>query len=103
MLKLLPFRKWLNICHLDTYIHGPFDFASICGRKTRDCIAQTDWDVLHLKKSMFQNPVPHFDVPTYSVHCDRGAHVVFHNDATCSTLLLEHSWMFDPEDIYGSP
>ncbi len=21
--KLMPFRKWLNICHQDTYIHGP--------------------------------------------------------------------------------
>jgi hypothetical protein len=27
--KLLPFRKWLNITHLDTYIHGPFEFATI--------------------------------------------------------------------------
>jgi hypothetical protein len=26
--KLMPFRKWLNICHQDTYIHGPFEFAS---------------------------------------------------------------------------
>jgi hypothetical protein len=23
--KLMPFRKWLNICHQDTYIHGPFN------------------------------------------------------------------------------
>ncbi len=27
--KLLPFRKWLNITHLDTYIYGPFEFATI--------------------------------------------------------------------------
>ena len=27
--KLRPFRKWLNITHLDTYIHGPFEFASV--------------------------------------------------------------------------
>jgi hypothetical protein len=27
--KLMPFRKWLNICHQDTYIHGPFEFASM--------------------------------------------------------------------------
>jgi hypothetical protein len=45
--KLMPFRKWLNICHMDTYIYGPFDFASLCGRKIWDCVAQTDWDVLH--------------------------------------------------------
>jgi hypothetical protein len=44
--KLMSFRKWLNICHLDTYIHGPFNFALIQGRKTRDRIAQVDWDAL---------------------------------------------------------
>jgi hypothetical protein len=27
--KLVPFCKWLNISHLDTYIHGPFEFASV--------------------------------------------------------------------------
>jgi hypothetical protein len=27
--KMVPFRKWLNISHLDTYIHGPFEFPSV--------------------------------------------------------------------------
>jgi hypothetical protein len=89
--KLMPFRKWLNICHLDTYIHGPFNFASVCGRKTRDRVAQPDWDVLHRNSLMFNNPVPRFDVPTYSVHCNCGTHVAFHNDATCTILISEHS------------
>ncbi len=89
--KLMPFRKWLNICHLDTYIHGPFKFASVCGRKTRDRVAQPDWDVLHWNKSMFNNPVPRFDVPTYLDHCNRGTHVAFHDDATCTILIAEHS------------
>ncbi len=34
--KLIPLRIWLNISHLDTFIHGPFEFMSICGRKTRN-------------------------------------------------------------------
>ncbi len=89
--KLMPFRKWLNIRHLDTYIHGLFEFASIRGRKTRDRVAQPDWDVLHWNKSMFNNPVPCFDVPTYLVHCNCGAHVAFHNNATCTILIAEHS------------
>jgi hypothetical protein len=33
--NLLPFWKGLNITHLDTYIHGPFEFASVHSRKTR--------------------------------------------------------------------
>ncbi len=98
--KLMPFRKWLNMCHLDTYIYGPFNLASVCGRKAQDPIAQSDWDVLHRHSLMFNNSVPHFDVPTYSVHCDRGAHVTFHNDSTCAILILKHSRTSETEDIY---
>ncbi len=89
--KLVPFRKWLNISHLDTFIHGPFDFASICGRKTRDRISQDDWDILVKHTSMFANPLPRFNVPTYSIHVDRGAHVTFHDHALCDILLFEAS------------
>ncbi len=31
--KLLPFHRFLNLTHLDTYIHGPFNFATIHGQK----------------------------------------------------------------------
>jgi hypothetical protein len=76
---------------MDTYTHGPFDFASVRGRKTWDPVAQSNWDVLHWNSLMFNNPVPRFDIPTYSVHCDHGAHVTFHNNATCTVLMAEHS------------
>ena len=35
---LLPFRKWLNSTHTDTFIHSLFEFATVRGRKSRDCI-----------------------------------------------------------------
>ena len=89
--NLLPFRKWLNITHLDTYIHGPFEVATVRGRKTRDRISQDDWDVLRKHSYMFQNPTPSFDVPTYSIHVDRGAHVTYHDQAHSNILCLEAS------------
>ncbi len=89
--KLLPFRKWLNITHPDTYIHGPFEFATIQGRKTCDCVSQDDWDVLCKHSLMFQKPLPHFDVPTYSIHMDRRAHVTYHDRAHCNILRIEAS------------
>jgi hypothetical protein len=101
--KLMPFWKWLNICHLETYIHGPFEFALIQGRKTRDRIAQVDWDALALHSSMFCNPIPSFNVTTYSIHCDCGAHVSVHIAAVCDTLLYEKSHTSDTEDIYACP
>ena len=101
--KLMPFRKWLNICHPDTFIHGPFEFALIRGRKTRDRIAQANWDALSLHSSMFCNPIPSFNVTTYSIHCDRGAHVSIHIAAISNTLLSEKATMSDTEDIYARP
>jgi hypothetical protein len=33
--KLLQFHRFLNLTHTDTYIHGPFDVATVNGRKIR--------------------------------------------------------------------
>ena len=88
---LLPFRKWLNITHSDTFIHGPFEFATVRGRKTRDRVSQYDWDVLLRHASMFQNPTPSFEVPTYSIQFDRGAHVSYHDQTHCDILRIEAS------------
>jgi hypothetical protein len=89
--KLHPFQKWLNITHLDTFIHGPFAFASVRGRKTCDRVSQDDWDILRRHSSMFQNTIPHFNVPTYSIHVDRGAHVTYHDEAHCDILRIKAS------------
>ncbi len=87
--KLLPFRKWLNITHLDTYIHGPFEFATIRGRKTHDRVSLDEWDVLCKHSLMFQNPLPRFNVPTYSIHVDHGVHVTYHDRAHCNILCIK--------------
>jgi hypothetical protein len=75
--KLVPFRQLLNLTHTDTYIHGPFDFATVNGRKTRDRISQVDWGILALHSSMFHNAAPCFDLPSYSIHVDRGVHIAY--------------------------
>jgi hypothetical protein len=61
---------------------------------------QSDWDVLHQNSLMFNNPVPLFDVPTYWVHCNCGAHVTFRNHVTCTILMAEHSQTSETKDIY---
>ena len=42
--KLLQCCKWVNLTHQDTFIHGPFEFITVNGRRTQDCISQPDWD-----------------------------------------------------------
>jgi hypothetical protein len=89
--KLRPFCKWINLTHLDTFIHGPFKFASVHGRKTRDRVSQIDWDVLKSHLDMFHNPILQFDVPSYSIHIDRCAHTQFHDAAISCQLILATS------------
>jgi len=79
--NLSPFRRWATLVNQDTYIHGPFDFASVRGRKTRDRIPLSAWDALRSNTSLFQNELPRTDLPTYSVHVDRGAHSIIHSPA----------------------
>ena len=86
-LNLIPVRCWVNLTHIDTFIHGPFDFATVRGRKTRDRVGQMDWDVLCTKSSMFVNKVPSFSLPTYSIHSDRGVHTILPNSLEVSDFM----------------
>ena len=72
--NLVPFRQWINLSHESTYIHGPFDFASINGRKTRDRISNDNWEYLYNLSERFVNALPKRDLPTFSVHVDNAAH-----------------------------
>jgi hypothetical protein len=83
--KLLPLWKYVNLTHLNTFIHGPFNFATINNWKSRDRIGLTKWDILKSHCHLFHNLIPRFDVPTYSVHVDAGTHTTFY----CAALLSE--------------
>ncbi len=85
--KLLPYCKYINLNHSDTFIHGPFNFVIINQRKSRDRITQTEWDILRSHSDMFHSPIPRFDVPTYSVHVNRSAHTTFHCSAIVNSLI----------------
>ena len=50
---------------------------------------------------MFSNPIPSFDIATYSIHCDRGAHVSIHLAAASESLIYKQLHMSDTEDIYA--
>ncbi len=48
-------------------------------------IPQGASDILKSNTPMFHNPIPRFDVPTYSIHVDQGAHTSSH----CATHACE--------------
>jgi hypothetical protein len=86
--RLVPFCRWINLLHSGTLLHGPFEFASVNGRKTRDQVSPANWDVLAKFSTLYQNPLPWFDLPSYSIHVDRGIHSTFWDqdnaDALCA-------------------
>ena len=41
---------------------------------------------------MFQNPIPSFEVPTYLIHVNCGAHVSYHDQNHCNTLCIKASY-----------
>jgi len=84
--RLVPFRRWINLTHSGTVLHGPFECASVNGRKTRDRISPADWDVLATFSALYQNPLPRFDLPSYSIHVDRGIHSTFCDQANADAL-----------------
>ena len=85
---LVPFRQWINLTHESNYIHGPFDFATVNGKKTRDRVSTDDWNVLHAHHNMFNNDPPNLELPTYSVHVDQGVRTVFGDERVAKTLIL---------------
>ena len=86
--KLVPFRKWVNLTHHNMFIHDPFEFTSVNSQKTWDYISQPDWYVLKAHCDMFHNPLLCFDVPSYSIHANRGAHVMFCSDVITRQLII---------------
>ena len=69
--RLRPFRQWVRLTNADTYVCGPFEFAIINGRKSRDRISEDNWNFLNKYNHMFANEIPSLQLPAYSVHCSR--------------------------------
>ena len=84
---LVPFRQYINITHTSTFIHGPFDFAHVAGRKTRDRISLEDWKPLCSYKPTNINPTPRLDLPSFSVHVDRSIHTTISSPPIVACLM----------------
>jgi hypothetical protein len=50
---LFSFCQYVNLTHLDTYIHRPFNFATFGSCKSRDRVSGDDWSILDLALQCF--------------------------------------------------
>jgi hypothetical protein len=86
--SLTPFSQWIHLSN-ESFIHGPFDFAVINGRKTRDRVSHSDWEtVLPHETAKYQNKPPRLNLSSYaySYHVNTQYHTV-HRDLSVSTRM----------------
>jgi hypothetical protein len=98
--NLVAYSQWIHIHHDQTYIHGPFDFATINGRKTRDRISKVDWQILINSKSKFDNDPPVLNQTmayTYSYHTNSQFHTIRHDDSLTKRLhaMSMHNYFYE--------
>ncbi|KAL3795073.1 LOW QUALITY PROTEIN: hypothetical protein HJC23_006394 [Cyclotella cryptica] len=60
-LNLHPHCQWVNLLNHGTYVHGPFKFATINGRKTHDRISLSNWEILSQSSDQYDNDPPDLD------------------------------------------
>ena len=73
--KLLhPFQQWIHLNHPDVFIHGPFDFATIIGKKTADRLTQHDLEILSKAKDKYDNASPVLMMFQTSFHINTALH-----------------------------
>ena len=68
--------KYIDVFDEETFIHGPFNFATGQNLNTRDRIGQEDWQALAVHSHMFQNPVPDQDSQTYRIQVVNETHII---------------------------
>jgi hypothetical protein len=85
--NLVPFSVWITLSE-PNYIHGPFDFATLHGRKSRDRISTSDWIILRNSKAKFQNEAPSENKAsfTYSYHVNTSYHSIHSDDHTIARM-----------------
>jgi hypothetical protein len=65
--NLVPFCEWVYLSQPNLLLHGPFNFATVHNRKTRDRISTTDWNLLIAAKDQYDSPPPQFSHNTVHI------------------------------------
>jgi hypothetical protein len=98
--NIVAYSQWIHIHHENVYIHGPFEFASINGRKTKDRISPTDWQILAESKSKFDNeppPLHSTTAYTYSYHTNSQFHTIRQDESVTKRLhaMSMHNYFYE--------
>lgn len=72
--NLTPYREWVYLQQDEILIHGPFNFATVNNRKTRDQISAVDWNILIAGRSKYDCDPPRFTQPIVHITTSEQPH-----------------------------
>ena len=84
--NLVAFSEWIHIHQDDTYLHGPFNFATLNGRKTRDRVDRKDWEILSQLKEKYDNAPPSLTLSALTIHVDTNSHSEYSDDVVAKRV-----------------
>ena len=93
--RLTPYREWINIDDSDILLHGPFNFATLNNRKTRDRVAEHDWNILAQCKTKYDNFAPKITQRVMHLDITQPIYEQVRNDKEVSQRC--HTFMFNLE------
>jgi hypothetical protein len=90
-LNLHPYCQWVNLLNPGTCIHGPFEFATINGCRTRDRISLTDWDLLSQSSDRYDDDPPDLAHQDFTgIQFMRSYHTVISDFTVCDRIMAMH-------------
>jgi hypothetical protein len=97
--NLVHFSQWMHLSS-STILHGPFNFAVINGRATRDRVSLIDWDILFRHHEKYQNPPPRLNQPSYaySYHVNTQYHTSHRDDSVSDRMHAVAMYNYFTED-----
>jgi hypothetical protein len=89
--NLFPFCQWVTLLNDANFIHGPFEFAVINGRATRDRISEPDWNQLILANSKYDDAPPDLSKRCYKgVQYSRNFHTSITDTSVRNHFVATH-------------
>jgi hypothetical protein len=84
--SLVAFSQWVYLNHNDVLLHGPFNFAIINGRKSRDRVSLSDWQILAKLNNDYDNAAPSIALSALTINIDT-AQYSCHSDNTVNARV----------------
>jgi hypothetical protein len=92
---LTPYREWVQLDDPSINLHGPFNFATLNNRKTRDRVAKADWLILQDREALYNNAAPKLSTRIMSVDITQPTYETI--STNCEVQFRCQTFMFNME------